>query len=464
MKRKTSGRKRRLVRIVSLGCPKNFVDTEQAAASLFMHGFGIASTDDEADVMFINTCAFLASAREEAAETLRYAENWKQAKPDRVIICGGCIVSWDRDGAFRRGFPAVDSWLPPACGHDLGGVIETALSSADKAPVCAPDLDAARFQLTPRHYAWLRISDGCCNHCSYCLIPSIRGELRSRSMKSVVSEADNLLRSGVKELLVIAQDTAGYGMDFDGRSHLPELLKSLDSFSGDYLIRLMYLHPVHITRELIDAMCGTKHLVRCLEIPIQHVADGVLRRMNRHIGEKRQRAVLDELREKGFAIRTTLMTGFPGETEEDFRNLRRYVEEMKFERLGVFAWSEEPGTPAAAMKGKVPGEERERRRDVLMTAQKKISRSLNRSLLGRECEVIVDRLLPGGEARGRTMLDVPGIDNDVTVKGLPKKIRGHRGPIPGSRIFIRVEHAGIYGISGTYVPDRDPKKGNTEKA
>lgn len=419
MKRKTSGRKRRLVRIVSLGCPKNFVDTEQAAASLFMHGFGIASTDDEADVMFINTCAFLASAREEAAETLRYAENWKQAKPDRVIICGGCIVSWDRDGAFRRGFPAVDSWLPPACGHDLGRVIETALSSAEKAPVCAPDLNAARFQLTPRHYAWLRISDGCCNHCSYCLIPSIRGELRSRSMKSVVSEADNLLRSGVKELLVIAQDTAGYGMDFDGRSHLPELLKSLDSFSGDYLIRLMYLHPVHITRELIDAMCGTKHLVRCLEIPIQHVADGVLRRMNRHIGEKRQRAVLDELREKGFAIRTTLMTGFPGETEEDFRNLRRYVEEMKFERLGVFAWSAEPGTRAAAMRtGIVPPEEREKRRGNLMRLQQRISKKANESMIGTVQTVIVDEVNGDGTGRGRTLLDVPEIDNNVFLSGL----------------------------------------------
>lgn len=418
MKREKTRRDKHLVRIVSLGCPKNFTDTEQAAASLFMHGFGIAETDDEADVMFINTCAFLAAAREETSDVLRQAEQWKREKPGRLIVCGGCIVSWDRSGAFRRSFPAVDAWLPPACGNSLGSMIDSVLSH-EKQPVCAPDLDAARFTLTPRHYAWLRISDGCCNNCSYCLIPSIRGSLRSRPLDSVVSEAENLLRGGVTELLVIAQDTAGYGMDFDGKSHLPELLKKLDSFPGEYLIRLLYLHPVHITRELLDAMCGAKHLVRCLEIPIQHIADGVLRRMNRHIGENRQRAVLNELREKGFSIRTTLMTGFPGETEEDFRTLCRYVEEMRFERLGVFAWSPEPGTRAAAMRaGIVPAAEREKRRGKLMRLQKRISKKANEDMIGTVQTVIVDFVNEDGTGRGRTLLDVPEIDNNVILSGL----------------------------------------------
>ena len=457
-----------LVRIVSLGCPKNFVDTEQAAADLLMHGCGLTSAEDEADVLFINTCAFLQSAREEAETQIRSALLWKQEKKGRLVIVSGCLVNWDTSGAFRNGLPDVDAWLPTHETSTLGAVIRSLIGTAEQPQghTCAPE--PARLPLTPPHYAWLRIADGCDNRCTYCLIPSIRGGLRSRPEKAILEEAENLLKFGTRELLVIAQDTSAYGRDIagDGKPRLAELLRKLDDLpqGGDYLIRLLYLHPGSVTGELLDVMENMRHLVRCVEMPIQHASGAVLKRMNRHIGEAGLRRVVAELKNRGFAIRTTLMTGFPGETEEDFAKLLAFTEEMRFERLGVFAWSEELGTPAAAMKGKIPAEERERRRGILMTAQKKISRSMNRALLGKIREVIVDEILSGGEACGRTMLDIPGIDNDVTITGLPKKKCGRAGIVPGSRIFIKVEHAGIYGISGSFVSTRGPEKGSMEKS
>lgn len=468
-RKKQSNDRQILVRIVSLGCPKNLVDTEQAAADLLMHGCGLTADEKDADVLFINTCAFLQSAREEAETQIRAALLWKQEKKGRLVIVSGCLVNWDKTGAFRTELSGVDAWLPTTKTCTLGAVIRSLIERGGLPDGGHPGVpDPARLPLTPPHYAWLRIADGCDNRCTYCLIPSIRGGLCSRTEGSILSEAENLLESGVRELLVIAQDTSAYGRDIsgDGKPRLAELLRKLDDLpqGGDYLIRLLYLHPGSVTGELLDVMERMRHLVRCVEMPIQHVSGSVLKRMNRHIGEEGLRRVVTELKNRGFAIRTTLMTGFPGETEDDFAKLLAFTEEMRFERLGVFAWSEEPGTPAAAMKGKIPEEVRERRRDILMTAQKKISRSFNRALLGKTCEIIVDEILPGGEARGRTMLDIPGIDNDVTVTDLPKKICGRRGLVPGSRIFIRVEHAGIYGISGAFVPDRPPKKGNTEKA
>ena len=462
-RRKEQEDHRLLVRIVSLGCPKNFVDTEQAAADLLLHDCGLTDSEKNADVQFINTCAFLQSAREEAESQIRSAIRWKRAKKGRLVIVSGCLVNWDKSGEIRHALPEVDAWLPTHDTCTLGTVIR-ALHSHSRRPSagCERASDPARLPLTPGHYAWLRIADGCDNRCSYCLIPSIRGGLKSRPEKAILSEARYLLESGVRELLVIAQDTSAYGRDLDknGAPRLAHLLRKLDALpqGGDYLIRLLYLHPASVTGELLDVMAGMRHLVRCVEMPIQHVSGPVLKRMNRHITESGLRRVVSELKRRGFAIRTTLMTGFPGETQEDYDKLLAFAEDSRFERLGVFAWSEEPGTPAASMKNKVPPEERERRRGLLMAAQKKISRNLNRSWLGTLRPVILDELLPGGDcARGRTLLDVPGIDNEVFITGVPA------GAGPGDRLFIRVDRAGIYDIAGTAVPDRKQPFESTEK-
>ena len=459
-----------LVRIISLGCPKNFVATEQAAADLLIHGGGLTDSEEEADVLFINTCAFLQSAREEAETQIRSALLWKQEKKGRLVVVSGCLVNWDKTGAFRNGLPEVDAWLPTHETSTLGAVIQSLHSPESVRCIGhAASPDPARLPLTPSHYAWLRIADGCDNRCTYCLIPSIRGGLRSRPEKAILEEAGNLVGSGVRELLVIAQDTSAYGRDLsrDGTPRLAKLLRKLDKLpqGDDYLIRLLYLHPASVTDELLDVMEKMRHLVRCVEMPIQHVSGPVLKRMNRHIDEAGLRRVVSNLKERGFAVRTTFMTGFPGETEEDFRKLAAFAEEVRFERFGVFSWSEEPGTAAAAMKKKVPEEERERRRGLLMAIQKKNSRALNRKWLGKICEVIVDEVIPGRrEAVGRTLLDIPEIDNSVTITGLPAD-RIRRGKIvPGDRIRIRVDRAGIYGITGSWTEEKQQTSETTEKA
>ena len=278
-----------LVRIVSLGCPKNLVDTEQAAADLLIHGCGLTAEEEDADVLFINTCAFLQSAREEAETQIRAALLWKQEKKGRLVIVSGCLVNWDKTGAFRTELSGVDAWLPTTKTCTLGAVIRSLIETGGlPAGGHSGVPDPARLPLTPPHYAWLRIADGCDNRCTYCLIPSIRGGLCSRTEGSILSEAENLLESGVRELLVIAQDTSAYGRDIsgDGKPRLAELLCKLDDLpqGGDYLIRLLYLHPGSVTGELLDVMERMRHLVRCVEMPIQHVSGSVLKRMNRHIG------------------------------------------------------------------------------------------------------------------------------------------------------------------------------------
>ncbi len=454
MKKKQKNKYVPLVRIVSLGCPKNFVDTEQAAASLLMHGFGIAASDEEADIFFINTCAFLQASREEAARVIHAAEEWKKEKSGRLIIGAGCLVGWDKDGSYRKKhFSSVDAWIPLFSNHLLGDVIAGAVEGIRKKIVPAPTLDGVRYPMTPGHYAWLRVADGCDNCCTYCLIPSIRGGLRSRKIEDVVAEADNLLESGVQELLVIAQDTAAYGRDFAGRSVLAELLKELDKLEGDFLLRLMYLHPASVTPELVETMCSARHLVKCLEMPIQHIADSVLKRMNRHIDEAAQRKLILRLRECGFALRTTLITGFPGETEEDFRNLYEFVKETRFERLGVFAWSGEEGTPAAEMKDLfIPAEVREERRDKIMRLQKQISKENNFDLVGEEFTAIVDEIHGEGYGRGRMLTDIPEIDNSVILNNLPANT------CEGDRIPVRAESAGAYEIQASAVRRKHKNK------
>lgn len=425
MAKQQKNKKIPLVRITSLGCPKNFVDSEQAAASLLMQGYGIAHDDESADVLFINTCAFLRSAREEAAEQLRMGGKWKAEKPNRLLIVGGCLPAWDKDHEAAKEFPYVDAWLPPEHVSALGETLQK-LKTVGRKSFCAPagSPDAPRLILTPPHYAWLRVADGCCNCCTYCLIPSIRGPLKSRSTDSVIQEAGSLIANGTRELFVIAQDTASFGRDLTGRSELPELLRRLDSIDGDFLFRVLYLHPAHVTKELLDTMDACDHLIPCLEMPIQHISDPVLKRMNRHIGEARLRRLLDDIRDRGYMLRTTLMTGFPGETEEDFAKLHALVKEQEFERLGVFAYSPEEGTPGYSMRNPVPAEVAEKRMAILLKEQKKISLKQNKRFLDKEIIVIVDEEYGDGTGAGRTLCDLPDIDGLVQLTGVPEGAAG----------------------------------------
>jgi len=445
------------VRIVSLGCAKNFVDTEIAAASLLTNGFALTGDEAEADVTFINTCAFLASARKEAEEELAHAKVWKKHRKGRKIIVAGCITAWDTDGAFRKAHPEVDAWCSIHAVEDIGKIAAEVWNGAEKRTVHGEnskpyiyDHATPRLQLTPAHYAYLKIADGCDNRCTYCKIPDIRGTLRSRTVEDVVEEAQNLLANGVKELIVIAQDTSAFGRDRYGEPRLAELLKKLDGFEGEYLIRVMYLHPASINGKLLEAMKNCKHLIKCLEIPVQHISDHILKAMHRKIGGEETRAMIRKLRfDLGFALRTTFMVGFPGETGEDFRELMDFVREIRFTRLGAFIYSPEAGVPAATMPGRPAAAVSKKRLKELMELQAGISLEANESLIGQTADMILDEILPRGKAVGRLFTDAPEIDNTVTVKGLKKGEHQE-----GDFIRIRVESASEYEISGTIYEEK----------
>ncbi len=410
-----------MVRITSLGCPKNFVDTELASASFLCAGFGLAADDESADIQFVNTCAFLREARKEASSVIQSLKSWKRKKKGRRVLVAGCFVEWAKKEDLA-GFPFVDAWIPIDSAADAGKIALSLLNGIPYTPEKHPSPkylyshETPRVQLTPQHYAYLKIADGCDNHCAYCMIPSIRGPLRSRTADSVVKEAGALLESGVKELILIAQDSGAFGRDAHGKPGLAGLLRKLDKLPGDFRIRLMYLHPASVTPELLDALAESAHLIRCVEMPVQHIADPVLRAMNRKVFEERTREVVSEIRAIGYSIRTTLLTGFPGETETDFRKLLDFVRETRFERLGVFAYSKEEGTPAAELPNQVSPALAEKRRGALLELQKSISLENNRALVGKETDVIVDEVVSRSRAVGRTLFDAPDIDNRVSLR------------------------------------------------
>lgn len=440
------------VEITSLGCAKNLVDTEAAAASLMLHGFGLTPEEREADVKYINSCAFLAAARAELEEHLHHAAIWKKRKASvRKIVVGGCITAWDKDGAFRAAHPEVDLWISIKSAAELGTALEDLLSGKTKpGALCDAGIEldhtVPRLQLTPPHYANLRVSDGCDNRCTYCKIPDIRGPLKSRTLDDVLAEAENLLSNGVKELIVIAQDTAAFGRDLTGTPRLAELLDELDKLDGDFLIRLMYLHPASVNDELIAAMTRCKHLIRCIEMPLQHISVHILHAMHRKAGGAATREVVKKLQSAGFAIRTTFMVGFPGETEEDFAELLEYVKEAKFTRLGVFTFSAESGVPAANLPDPVPAAVAEKRMEILMQAQAEISLNSNLSLIGKTVDVILDAVLTGGKGYGRMFTDAPEIDNTVLIRGVNR-----RKHTEGDFVRIQVESASEYEIKGKLI-------------
>ena len=458
MKKSTEEQRTRpyLVRLVSLGCPKNTVDTGVAAGALLVDGFGLTADDAEADVMWINTCAFLLSARKEAMEEIRRACTWKKRRAGRLVVVAGCLPQWDKDGVVRAKYPQVDAWegidSPARIGSVLKRLIaDKPLPERKNVKPCSwiYDETTPRLPVESAHYAYLKIADGCCNCCSYCLIPSIRGALRSRTVKSVVTEAESLVSQGYRELILIAQDTGAFGRDRskNGKSELPGLLAALDKLPGEFRIRLMYVHPASIDDAMIRSFKKCRRLIPHIEMPVQHVSGAMLTAMNRHITAERQIEVIRKLREAGFTIRTTLMTGFPGETEADFQMLLDAVEARVFSRIGVFAFSPEDGTPAASMKGRVPAKTAAVRAARIAAEQEKISRETNRALVGQTLEVILDADAGRGRWRGRMLMDAPDIDQTVHVSKCPS------GFTAGMVVPVTITRASAYDLYGNYEPE-----------
>ena len=436
----------RMVCIVSLGCPKNFVDTEIAAGSLLCRGLGITGNADEADLLLINTCAFIESARKEAVGEIRKAIRWKKKQPGRQIVVAGCLNQWNGAEDFRNQFPEVDLWTGIDAVERMGELLSSPEKIRGTEITEKPDYlyndQTPRILLTPSHYAYLKIADGCDNRCAYCSIPNIRGTLRSRSMESVLAEARALIEGGVKELIVIAQDTTAFRRDKGEKDAAAKLIRELDRLEGDYRFRLMYLHPASVTDAVIGALADAEHLARCVEMPLQHIADRILLSMGRKVGEKATREAVRKVREKAHcAIRTTFMVGFPGETEEEFQTLLRYVEEQKFARLGAFCYCPEVGTPAASFPNPVPRRTAQRRYEQLLETQRAISLAANRELVGREITVMLDSVEGRGKGFGRTELDAPEIDNQIILRKIPSGMK------PGMFARALVRSAEAYDIT-----------------
>ncbi|NMC19306.1 MAG: 30S ribosomal protein S12 methylthiotransferase RimO [Thermogutta sp.] len=412
--------------LIALGCPKNLVDGEHMLGLLEADGYRLVTEPERADVVIVNTCGFLQAARQESFSVIEDMLKLKRRGRISGVIVAGCLAERDRESLLKR-YPDVDQVvglfareeIVRAADRILGGITEqrTLFQPASVVPLN----DARRVRVTPRHLAYLKISEGCDRLCTFCTIPHIRGRHVTKPMEDVVAEARTLAADGVRELIVVAQDTTYYGLDLYGRPMLAELLRQLRQIEEIRWIRLMYSYPMYFTDELIEVLAEGGKILPYLDIPLQHISDRILRRMKRRVGRAETEVLLDRLRSavKNLVLRTTMIAGFPGETEREFEELIEFVREQRFERLGVFEFSREPGTPADRMKEQLPRRVIQDRRDRLMAVQQKIIYQWSRNQVGRKLTVLLDQPVPGQENvwLGRSYADAPEIDGAVYVTG-----------------------------------------------
>ncbi len=411
---------------VSLGCPKNLVDSERMLGKLAQGGYALTPDADGADVVVINTCGFIEPARQESLAVIREMLALKEQGRVGAVVVAGCLAERKGEALFQE-VPGVDHIVGVFGREEITQVVDRALSGRLEqrslfrpAPVRALE-DTARLRITPRHYAYLKISEGCDRLCTFCAIPSMRGKHVTKPIEEVLREARELADDGVRELIVVAQDTTYYGLDLYGRVRLAELLRALDDVEGIEWVRVLYAYPIHFTDELIDTLAGSRKVIPYLDMPLQHVNDRVLRRMQRRVNRAATEELIARLRSAipGLALRTTFITGFPGETDAEFEELVAFVQAQRFERVGVFPYSTEPGTPAARLDGHLPEEVKLARRDRLMEAQQEVAFAWSAGQVGREIEVIVDGADPEvpNHVLARGHADAPDIDALVRVKG-----------------------------------------------
>ena len=447
---------------VSLGCDKNLADSEHMIAILRDAGFTITDDENEADVIIINTCCFIYDAKQESIDTILEMARLKDNKLKALIVCG-CLAERYRDEIIKE-IPEVDavvgtsSWdkiadivsdviengNPP----EKGQTVKRSLHNFDN-PDRLPHTDKGRIITTPGHYEYLKIAEGCNKNCTYCIIPKLRGPYRSVPMEELVAEAESLAKSGVKELILVAQETTLYGTDIYGRKSLPELLCKLSEIEEIEWIRILYAYPEEITDELIEVMSTNPKVCEYIDMPIQSGADHVLRRMGRRTSQDEIRKTVENLRSKmpDVCIRTTLIAGFPSESEEDFEETYRFVNEMEFDRLGVFMYSPEEGTPAYDFRPQVEDEEKKRRQDELYVLQQAISFENSQNMTGRKLRVIVDGYLPEDEVYvARSYRDAPDIDGLVFVYS-------DRELVTGDMIDVRITDAKEYDLEGVMIDE-----------
>lgn len=439
---------------VSLGCPKNTVDSERMLGKLAQDGFALSPVADGVDVVVVNTCGFIEPARQESLSVIREMLDLKKQGRIGSVVVAGCLAERQREMLLDQ-VPDVDQIVGVFGREEIAEVVDRARSGQRNqselqreqralfrpAPVRALE-DTARLRITPRHYAYLKISEGCDRLCTFCAIPSMRGKHVTKPIEEVVKEARELAADGVRELILVAQDTTYYGMDLYGRVRLPELLRELDAIDGIEWIRILYCYPEHVSDELLSVLASARRIIPYIDLPLQHINDRMLRRMQRRVSRGSTEELLGRIRQArpDVTLRTTFIVGFPGETDAEFEELAEFVRETKFQRCGVFPYSLEPGTPAEKLPEQLPEDVKSARRDRLMAVQQDVAFAWTQAQIGREIEVIVDSPDPEftNHVRARSHADAPEIDALVRVKG--KNLQ------PGDIVAAKVTAADGYDL------------------
>lgn len=426
------------VGIISLGCAKNRVDAEMLLYRIRNAGYKLCEDVAMADVAIINTCGFIESAKQESIEEILELSELKKEGKIKAIIVTGCLAERYKEEVMKE-IPEADAVVGIGANDDIVKIIDDVLQG--KKQQCFPDklllpLEGGRIQSTPYYYAYLKIAEGCDNHCTYCAIPMIRGKFRSRKMEDIIAEAKHLAENDVKELVVVAQDTSLYGKDIYGELMLAKLLKKLCEINGIRWIRVLYCYPDKITDELLQVMAEEEKIVKYLDLPLQHCNGRVLKTMNRKGNKEELVELIAKIREKvpGIVLRTTFIAGFPTETEEEFAELENFAKEVRFERVGCFAYSQEENTPAAKLEPQIPEDVKERRAEIIMENQQEIMEEFCQKLDGKTIEVLVEGYDQYAECFfGRSAWDAPEVDGSVffTVTG--------RKPAPGEFVKVKID-------------------------
>jgi ribosomal protein S12 methylthiotransferase len=437
---------------VSLGCPKNTVDSERMLGLLAQDGYALTPNADGADVVVINTCGFIEPARQESLGVIREMLELKRQGKVRAVVVAGCLAEREKDVLLEK-VPEVDQIVGVFGREDIAAVLDRAgprreaLANEQRslfkpAPVRAQE-DTARLRITPKHYAYLKISEGCDRLCTFCAIPQMRGKHITKPMDEVIREAKELAADGVRELIIVAQDTTYYGLDLYGKVRLAELLRKLDRIEGLDWIRILYCYPEHFTQELIDTLGSAKKIIPYLDMPLQHINDRMLRRMQRRVTRASTEELLARLRATmpDLVMRTTFIVGFPGETDDDVDELVAFTKSARFERCGVFTYSREPGTPADRLTDHVPEPVMQERRDRLMAAQQEVAFAWSAAQVGQEIVAIIDGPDPEfpNHVQARGVADAPEIDTTIRLKG--KNLH------PGDLVRAKVTAADGYDLT-----------------
>jgi ribosomal protein S12 methylthiotransferase len=452
------------VGMISLGCAKNLVDAEIMLGDISAHGMEVTADAEEADVLIVNTCAFIDSAKEESIEAILEAHQRRglRKKAGQKLVVSGCM-SQRFSKELADEIPEVDAFMGLDQVADAGKIIRQVVAKESASPLnlvtakprYIPDYTTPRFRLTPKHYSYLKIAEGCNHPCSFCVIPQMRGRHRSRPIDSVETEIRNLVEEGIKEINLISQDTTYYGMDLWGEKAGPRqpvdsargptlthLLDRIEAIPGDFWVRLLYTHPAHWSQELIDAIAASSKVAKYVDMPLQHIDEEMLRLMRRETSRQHIEDLIHAIREgiPGIALRTTFIVGFPGETEEHFESLLEFIERIRFERLGIFTYSQEEGSRAAKMDGQLPAAVKNARYRRAMTLQQKIAAGIAHSKVGREIKVLVEEPLIA-----RSESDAPDVDTRVLLS---------RAAPVGQFANVRVSGTQVYDLRGDVVTTR----------